>query len=101
MTQVAARNESDAMSNLVYGVSDTRSETQVIVIRKEAVTQCHHFSSPTVAQEKVKRDRRAVIEILFGKRREFELLRSSDFSDCVEQFFIDCQAEVSFGRVEA
>jgi hypothetical protein len=64
MTQVPTRDESHSAADLIDRIFNTRSESKVILIGQETITECHNLSLPTILQQKVKRDSYAVIEIM-------------------------------------
>src|SRR5689334_11243741 len=67
MTQVSARYERyrspDTLNRAFYAFA----EAKMIFVRQKAVAERDHSPLPTVSQQKVERDGRAVIEIAIGQ----------------------------------
>ena len=93
MTQIAARDKSNATSNLVHGLRNARSETKMIVVRQETVAKRDDFSVPTVAQQEIKRHGRAVVQQLVNQHRDAIFFRGCRALDGRQQLFVDTRGE--------
>ena len=82
MTQIATRDERNTTPDLIHSSRDTGSKSQMILIRKKTVPERHHWSTTSVAQQKVEWHGRSVIEKIVRERRDVIILLMRRASDC-------------------
>ncbi len=88
MTEITAGNESDTPPNFFDRRAYASAKTQMIFVRKKAITERDYFSIPAVALQEVERNRCAVIEIESFDSYRLKILFFSRRSNFVQQFFI-------------
>src|SRR5678810_339780 len=101
MTQISAGHECHTTACQVDGAFDTRSKTQMIVIRQKRIAESNDLSVPAILKQKIERYRSPVIQLNVGDPRYLIVLIVARGDDIVQEIFIDLEIDLRLWRSEA
>src|SRR5262245_33705185 len=89
MAEVAAGDEGGPAANFLDRLANAFAKANMLLVRKKTVPQGDDPAAESVPLQKVKRDRGAMIEILFPDFDDEQFLSAGGARDLVQQFVVE------------